>query len=295
MRAAPSLRPALAGTRPAPVRAALFATVLATLLAGPTATFAQPAGTTPVADVEVGRNKAVTLCAACHGANGVSVGPAIPNLAGQKSAYLTAQLAAFKDGRRRNDVMAAIAGPLTSAEIAGVAAYYAGLHGATAGSAASEFLPALAATRMAFLPTFPAGFKAYHTIDFPDRNQVRRYWANDVAFAAARAGTPLPDGSAMYVEVFSVKLDEQRRPLKGADGHFAPDRLLFYTAMERRAGWGAAIPDALRNEEWNYASFGADKATRAGVNQAECLACHKPLPQDSYLFTLKPLREAAAR
>lgn len=287
----PSKRQTRSGTRTASVRAAL-ACILVT---GAFSARAQSPAPGPVADLELGRNKAVTLCAACHGANGISVGAAIPNLAGQKSAYLAAQLAAFKDGRRRNDVMAAIAGPLTSAEIAGVAAYYAGLPGAAASSAASAFLPELAATRMSFLPNFPAGFKAYHTIDFPDRNQVRRYWANDVAFAAARAGTALPDGSAMYVEVFSVKLDEQRRPVKGADGHFAPDRLLFYTAMERRAGWGSGYPEALRNEDWNYASFGPDKSTRTGANQAECLACHKPLPQDSYLFTLKPLREAAAR
>jgi hypothetical protein len=42
----------------------------------------------------------------------------------------------------------------------------------------------------------------------------------------------------------------------------------------------------LRNENWNYAAFSLEKQPRS-VNQAECLACHKPLDKSSYTFTLK--------
>ena len=76
------------------------------------------------ADLEAGRQKAQAVCAACHGANGVSVGDAIPNLAGQKSRYLEAQLAALKDGRRKNDIMNAIAAQLSAADIANLAAHF---------------------------------------------------------------------------------------------------------------------------------------------------------------------------
>ena len=47
---------------------------------------------TQAADVEAGRARAATVCAACHGANGVSVSDAIPNLAAQRTGYLEAQL-----------------------------------------------------------------------------------------------------------------------------------------------------------------------------------------------------------
>jgi hypothetical protein len=67
---------------------------------------------------------------------------------------------------------------------------------------------------------------------------------------------------------------------------------MFYTAMARDADWGKDIPDMLRNEEWNYAVFTVAKQHRPGVNQAECLACHKPLDNTSYLFTLKQLADA---
>jgi cytochrome c553 len=52
------------------------------------------------ADIEAGRAKVATVCAACHGANGVSVSDAIPNLAAQRAGYLEAQLKALKDGTR---------------------------------------------------------------------------------------------------------------------------------------------------------------------------------------------------
>jgi hypothetical protein len=48
----------------------------------------------------------------------------------------------------------------------------------------------------------------------------------------------------------------------------------------------------LRNDDWNYAVFNADTKMRPGVNQAECLACHKPLDGVSYVFTLKQLSSA---
>ena len=89
----------------------------------------------------------------------------------------------------------------------------------------------------------------------------------------------------------SAKVDAENKPVMGNDGFFVADKLLFYTAMARDAGWGNDIPDMLRNSEWNYAVFTTDKQHRAGANQAECLACHKPLDKVSYLFTLKQLAE----
>jgi hypothetical protein len=62
--------------------------------------------------------------------------------------------------------------------------------------------------------------------------------------------------------------------------------------MASGAGWGKDIPEMLRNADWNHAIFTTDKQHRAGVNQAECLACHKPLDKTQFLFTLKQLAAA---
>jgi hypothetical protein len=133
------------------------------------------------------------------------------------------------------------------------------------------------------------------TVDFPDRPEVRYFYANKVALEAARGGRSLPDGSVLFAEVYVPKLGADGQPVKGADGHFVPEKLTGYTAMEREAGWGDAVPEMLRNENWNYAVFTPAKEHRAGVNQGLCFACHKPLSNASYTFTLKDLVAASGR
>jgi hypothetical protein len=145
---------------------------------------------------------------------------------------------------------------------------------------------------VAFPEGYQSSFTKYHTINFPATKQVRYYYGNKAAVEAARAGKTLPDGSVLFAEVYSAKLDVDKKPITGANGFYEADKLLFYTAMQRDAGWGKEIPEALRNEDWNYAIFTTAKQHRPGVNQAECLACHKPLDKVSYTFTLKELAAA---
>jgi len=249
-------------------------------------------GAQAAADVAAGKAKVDAVCSACHGASGISVSDTIPNLAGQKVAYLESQLKALKDGSRKNPIMGAIATQLNPDEIANVAAYFASLPGATT-SAKSDFLPQLVKTGVTFPEGYQSRFTRYHTINFPATKQVRYYYANPAALQAAKDGKDLPDGAVLFAEVYSAKLDADKKPLTGADGFFVADQLLFYTAMARDAGWGKEIPDMLRNEEWNYAVFTNAKQLRPGVNQAECLACHKPLDKTSFTFTLKELTAAA--
>ena len=248
--------------------------------------------TATAADIEAGKAKVQTVCAACHGANGVSVSDGIPNLAAQKAAYIESQLKALKDGSRKNQIMSAIAAQLSSDDIANVAAYFASQPGAPA-TAKSDFLPNLAKTGVTFPENYKTSYAKYHTINFPATRQVRYYFANDVALQAAKAGKALPDGSVLLAEVYSAKLDAEKKPILGTDGFFVPDQLVAYTAMARDAGWGKDIPEMLRNENWNYAVFTAAKQPRPGVNQAECLACHKPLDKTSFVFTLDQITAAA--
>jgi hypothetical protein len=63
--------------------------------------------------------------------------------------------------------------------------------------------------------------------------------------------------------------------------------------MESRVGWGNTIPTLLRNGDWDYALFSAEGTRRNELNQAPCLACHKPQEANSYVFTLDALRKAA--
>ena len=75
---------------------------------------------------ETGATKAV-VCQACHGANGNSVNPEWPSLAGLGADYIAAQLANFKDGKRNNAIMMGNAVNLTPDDMADLGAYFGGL------------------------------------------------------------------------------------------------------------------------------------------------------------------------
>jgi cytochrome c553 len=59
------------------------------------------------------------LCAACHGANGRLETPLTPVLAGQPSLYVITQLFLFREGRRNNEAMTAVARTLTDDDLRG--------------------------------------------------------------------------------------------------------------------------------------------------------------------------------
>jgi cytochrome c553 len=75
---------------------------------------------------DAGRTKAA-VCAACHGAEGNSVNPEWPNLAGQHAGYIVKQIAAFKSGARSNPLMSGIAATVSEQDAADLGAYFASL------------------------------------------------------------------------------------------------------------------------------------------------------------------------
>lgn len=74
-------------------------------------------------DATAGQTKSQP-CAACHGADGNSVNPEWPKLAGQGAAYTVAQLQLFKNGTRQNALMQPQAAALSEQDMLDIAAYY---------------------------------------------------------------------------------------------------------------------------------------------------------------------------
>jgi cytochrome c553 len=100
------------------------------------------------------------VCSSCHGADGRSVSPTFPRLAGQQEEYLAVQLKAFRDHSRADPhahtYMWGMAARLSDATIDGLAAFYAkqppapGAEGGQAEMAAGEkiFREGIAATEI---------------------------------------------------------------------------------------------------------------------------------------------------
>lgn len=82
-------------------------------------------------DTAKGQAIATQVCAACHGADGNSVAPINPKLAGQIPEYLHKQLVNFKaqggkKAERENGVMAGMVANLSAEDMKNLSAYYAG-------------------------------------------------------------------------------------------------------------------------------------------------------------------------
>jgi len=80
-------------------------------------------------DAAAGATKA-TVCFACHGANGTSIAPTFPRLAGQRVDYLYHRLLAFrrasaKDPYYSKSPMTAMAAPLSDTDMRNLAAFFA--------------------------------------------------------------------------------------------------------------------------------------------------------------------------
>lgn len=75
-------------------------------------------------DIEAGRTKS-QACAACHGADGNSQSGQFPNLAGQTWRYIYVQLKDYKEGRRSDPIMTAMAASLSRQDMIDIGNYYA--------------------------------------------------------------------------------------------------------------------------------------------------------------------------
>jgi cytochrome c553 len=100
----------------------VFSCFMALVYASVTCAAEGPAA--PKADLERGKQIASTVCVACHGADGNSVVPTNPVLAGQHADYIALQLKAFKSGTRQSPIMQGMAASLTPEDMLSVGTYF---------------------------------------------------------------------------------------------------------------------------------------------------------------------------
>ena len=77
------------------------------------------------AAIDAGK-KVSFFCANCHGEDGISKSPEVPNLAGQNPAYLLEQIRKFGSGERKDQFMQGLIKVLKDDERMQIALYYAG-------------------------------------------------------------------------------------------------------------------------------------------------------------------------
>ena len=138
-------------------------------------------------------------------------------------------------------------------------------------------LPAGAGGDLVKFPEDYAKGVLYTTVDRPDNKQYRELFVSKEAVDAAKKGQPLPDGTVITLVQYAAKLGADGNPEKDANGRFVKDKLVGFTVMEKRKGWGGEYPENIRNGEWEYQAFRADKSVNTGAKLEACFNCHKPL------------------
>jgi len=147
--------------------------------------------------------------------------------------------------------------------------------------------------RVAFPENYAKGV-VYLTLDKPDNKQVREYFTSPAAVEAAKKGAPLPDGTVITAVQYAAQLDAQGNPAKDANGRLTKtNNIVGYAVMEKRAGWGSAYPENVRNGDWEYQVFRADKTANPNANLSACFNCHKPQADQDFVFTHDSLKVAA--
>jgi hypothetical protein len=132
----------------------------------------------------------------------------------------------------------------------------------------------------------------YTTVDRPDNKQYRELFSTPEAIEALKAGKPIPSGTVLTLVQYKAVLNAAGEPEKDANGRFIKGDLIGYTVMEKRTGWGGEYPDDVRNGEWEYQAFKADKTPNDKANLKACFTCHRPLDKQDFVFSFDKMKTA---
>jgi hypothetical protein len=145
--------------------------------------------------------------------------------------------------------------------------------------------------KIAFPENYAKGV-LYTTVDRPDNKQYRELYSTPEAIAALRAGQPIPSGTVLTLVQYKAVVNAAGEPEKDANGRFMKGDLIGYTVMEKRTGWGTEYPDDIRNGEWEYQAFKADKTVNDKAVLKNCFTCHKPLDKQDFVFSFDKMKTA---
>ena len=159
-------------------------------------------------------------------------------------------------------------------------------------SSAALFSAEAGGDKIVFPEHYAKGVK-WLVVDKPQFKRVHEYYAPPEAVEAARQNEPMPEGTVLVGLQYQIKHDDKGNPILGPDGHFIKTDLSAYVVMEKRAGWGAEYPRELRNGEWEYQIFNADKTPNKSVKLDVCFECHKPFAERDYVQAYDKLQNGS--
>ena len=146
--------------------------------------------------------------------------------------------------------------------------------------------------RIAFPQDYSTKFENYLSLDrVQNDDQIIRRFANERAFEASREGRELPDGSVFVGELYKAKKDADGNVIESSLGRRIRGKLFAVAVMEKGEGWGATLPENVRNDDWDFAIFSPDGSKRLNKDLNTCRSCHAPLTSSQHLFSLDHMKQ----
>jgi len=131
----------------------------------------------------------------------------------------------------------------------------------------------------------PANYSSWpkflSAVQRPDSRQVREIYMNQVG-AAATASQGFAEGTVFVMENYAARTNPDGSLATGADGKLVKGELLRVFVMGKGPGWGQAVPPALRNGNWVYASY-LPGGEQAPDDLNACRGCHIPAASKDYV------------
>ncbi len=116
--------------------------------------------------------------------------------------------------------------------------------------------------RITFPKDYNTEFYNYLSLDrVQNDDQIIRLFANDLALEAAREGRELPNGSVIVGELYKAKKDVDGNVIESSLGRRVRGKLFAVAVMEKDEGWGATLPENVRNDDWDFAIFSPRRQT----------------------------------
>ncbi len=125
------------------------------------------------------------------------------------------------------------------------------------------------------LVKFPENYASGVHYGTANRGNIREeLFTSREAIDAVKNGRPLPNGTVI------ILVD------------YRSGELFRTVVMEKRSGWGAEYPAALRNGEWEYQSFNPDRTVKQDGQPERCMSCHQSQAQQDFVWTINRMKSA---
>lgn len=147
--------------------------------------------------------------------------------------------------------------------------------------------------RIAFPTNYATEYSNYLSLDrLANDGQIMRIFGNDIAMQGPGEDGRLADGAIIVGEIYAALKDDDGNVILSELGRRIRGDLAAVAVMEKRDGWGDDFADEVKNDDWDFALFGAD-GTRRDTDLDSCRACHSPLDGIDHVFSFQHLPAAA--